>query len=105
MPSLDYPHISKAHGQPARLTRIPRVRVGQIAADYLGFGWSAEEIGRHYSYLSLSEIHSALAYYFDHQEEIETELGVELAELDRDSLSKPSPLRLRLLALRRGEAA
>ncbi len=100
-----YPHIYKADGESARLERLPRVRVGQIAADYLGYGWSAEEIGRHYPSISLAEIHSALAYYFDHKEEIETELDAELAELDRDSLMHPSPLRLRLLALRRGEAA
>ncbi|MEQ8756599.1 MAG: hypothetical protein RID09_24205 [Coleofasciculus sp. G1-WW12-02] len=37
-----YPHIEKAEGQPARLQRIPRVRVAQIVMDYLAYGWSVD---------------------------------------------------------------
>ena len=48
-----------------------------IVADYLGRGWSAEEIVRQYPYLTLAETHAALAYYFDHQSEIESELMAE----------------------------
>jgi hypothetical protein len=76
-----------------------------IVADHLGYGWSAEEIIRQYPYLTPAEVHAALAYYFDHREEIDGELAAELAELDRMAQQPPSPLRLRLLALRRGEAA
>ena len=104
-PVLDYPHIHKAAGEPARLDRLPRIRVAQIVADHLGYGWSAEEIIRQYPYLAPAEVHAALAYYFDHREEIDAELADELAELDRMARQPPSPLRLRLLALRRGEAA
>ena len=73
--------------------------------DYTEYGWSADEIQRQHPYLTLAEIHSALAYYFDHAEEIDAELAAELTELDRTARQPPSPLRLRLLALRRGEAA
>ena len=105
MPVLDYPHIHKVAGEPARLERLPRIRVAQIVADHLGYGWSAEEIVRHYPHLAPAEVHAALAYYFDHREEIDAELAAELAELDRAAQQPPSALRLRLLALRRGEAA
>ena len=105
MPVLDYPHIHKAAGEPARLDRLPRIRVAQIVADHLGYGWSAEEIVRQYPHLTPAEVHAALAYYFDHAEEIDAELAAELTELDRTARQPPSPLRLRLLALRRGEAA
>ena len=77
----------------------------QIAADHLGYGWSAEEIVRQYPHLTHAEVHAALAYYFDHCEEIDAELAAELAELDRTAQQAPSALRLRLLGLRRGEAA
>jgi len=46
MPILDYPHIHKDAGEAARLERCPRIRVAQIVADHLGYGWSAEEIIR-----------------------------------------------------------
>ena len=105
MPAIDYPHIHKSPGEPARLDRLPRVRVAQIVADHLGYGWSAEEIIRQYPYLMPAEVHAALAYYFDHHAEIEAELTSELRELDRTAQEPPSDLRLRLLALRRGNAA
>ncbi|MEY2395129.1 MAG: hypothetical protein QOF94_1474 [Acidobacteriaceae bacterium] len=105
MPALEYPHIHKAAGEPARLERIPRIRVAQIVADHLGYGWSAEEIIRQYPHLTPAEVHAALAYYFDHREEIDAELAAKLCELDRMAQAPPSPLRLRLLALRQGNAA
>ncbi len=42
--SLTYPHIKKIEPQPARLQRIPRIRVAQIVMDYLAYGWSVEEL-------------------------------------------------------------
>lgn len=105
MPALDYPHILKARGEPARIERLPRIRVAQIVADHLGYGWSAEEIIRQYPHLAPAEVHAALGYYFDHREEIDAELDAELAELDRLARLPPSALRLRLLALRRCDPA
>jgi hypothetical protein len=105
MPVLDYPHIIKVAKESARLERLPRVRVAQIVADHLGYGWSAEEIIRQYPYLNPAEVHSALGYYFDHREEIDAELSAEVAILDRGDDGSASPLRLRLLATRRDKGA
>ena len=77
---LTYPHIAKQEGQPARLRRTPRVRVAQIAMDYLTHGWSAEEMCRQHPYLTPAEAHAAMAYYFDHQEEIDREIETEVKE-------------------------
>ena len=76
-PQIAYPHILKRPGEPARLESHPRTRVAMIVSDYLWRGWSAEEIVRQYAHLTLAEVHAALAYYFDHQEEIEEELTQE----------------------------
>ena len=46
-----------------------------IAADHLGHGWSAYQIAEQYPHLRLAEIHSALAYYYDHAEEIQAILS------------------------------
>ena len=97
-----YPHIAKEGSEPARLVRVPRVRVAQIAMDYLFHGWSADEIVRQHPYLLPAEAHAALLYYFDHQEEIsaEIELEIEQAKADRRS-APPSPFVLRMRALGR----
>ena len=92
MSVMEYPHICKVHGEVARLQRLPRVRVAQIVADHLGYGWSAEEIVRQHSHLLPSEVHAALAYYFDHRSEIDAELAAELADLDHTTAPTPSSL-------------
>lgn len=97
--ALTYPHIIKEEGESARLERIPRVRVAQIAMDYLAYGWSVEEMCRQHPYLSLSEAHSAMAYYFDHQDEIDAEIQTELVAVDEArSQTLPTALELRLKA-------
>lgn len=60
-------------------------------------GWSAEEIVRQYPYLTLAEVHAAMTYYFDHREEIESELISEYREVEDWKKAHPtSPLLLRL---------
>lgn len=93
MPSMitqvGYPHIEKRHDAPARLQRVPRVRVAQIAMDYLAYGWSPDEMCRQHAYLLPAEAHSAMAYYFDHQNEIDEEIRAELTLLE----TPPDPLK------------
>jgi uncharacterized protein (DUF433 family) len=97
--SITYPHILKPLSEPARLERNPRLRVSQIVADYLAHGWSPEEMCRQHPDLTLSEAHSAMAYYFDHQQEIDSELAAELEQSESDRRSAlPSKLLLRLRA-------
>ena len=105
MPALDYPHITRSAGGVARLDRLPRIRVAQIAADHIGNGWSAEEIVRQYPHLTAAEVHAALGYYYDHRGEIDAELSAELSALDAADQQAPSALRLRLLAARRAATA
>lgn len=98
---LSYPHIEKAVDQPARLARHPRVRVAQIVMDYLAYGWSADEMCRQHSYLTPAEAHAAMAYYFDHQEEIDAEIEAEMADAERAHRAcQNSSLRMRLRAKR-----
>ena len=77
-----YPHIVKEPDSPARLESHPRTRVAMIVMDYLGRGLGPEDIVRHYPYLALAEVHAAMAYYHDHQEEIDAEIQAELDQLN-----------------------
>lgn len=75
-----------------------------IVSDYQGRGWSAEEIVRQYPYLTLAEIHAALAYYHDHQSEIDLELAAEFEDHEnarRTAQETPILKRLRELKSQR----
>lgn len=99
MPTTMYPHIEAPGSEPARLQRLPRVRVAQIAMDYLAHGWSADEMCRHHPYLKPAEAHAAMAYYFDHQEQMDQEIEAELDQArDFDSRSPRSPFVHRMKA-------
>ncbi len=96
---ITYPHLEKREGQPARLRRVPRVRVAQIVMDYLAYGWSVDEMCRQHPYLTPAEAHAAMAYYFDHRAEIDAEVEMEWkeAELSRAE-APPSPFAMRMKA-------
>lgn len=75
------------------------MRVAQIVMDYLAYGWSVEEMCRQHPYLTLSEAHTAMAYYFDHQDEIDREIQQEWQQSEQAKLqSAPSPFLVRMRA-------
>ena len=98
---LSYPHVEKVDGESARLERWPRIRISQLVMDYLAFGWSPDEMFRQHPYLSSAEAHAAMAYYHDHQAEIDDEAERELIQVDRSLARKlRSPLVQRLRAMK-----
>jgi hypothetical protein len=97
-----YPHIEKEEGQSARLQRLPRIRVAQIVMDYLAYGWSVEEICRQHPYLRSSEAYAAMGYYFDHQQEIDTEIRGEWEQASQEkaqTVTSPFVVRMRARGL------
>jgi len=98
-----YPHIVKEDGQPARLESHPRIRVAQIVMDYIAYGWSVDEMCNQHPYLTPAEGHAAMAYYYDHQTEIDQEIEDECRQVDEDlARAVPSPFLLRMRAQNRG---
>lgn len=92
-------HIEQLAGEPARLARLPRIRVAQIVMDYLAHGWSPDEMCRHHPHLTPVETHAAMTYYYDHQSEIDAEIRAELAEVRAAQSAAPdSPFVLRMRA-------
>ena len=73
------------------------MKVKELVAERLAWGWSPEELYVNHPYLTLGQIYSALAYYADHQQEIDTAIqeDAELADKLRQR-SAPSPLVERL---------
>ncbi len=78
MPKLDYRNIEQ---DPARCGGQPvvvgtRVRVATVLTCYrLGMG--VEEIVQQYPALKPADVHDALAYAYDHLEEIEADLAAD----------------------------
>ena len=75
------------------------VKAIEVVLDHLAYGWSREEMHYQHPHLSPAQIHSALAFYFDHQAEFDTQVerGLRHAE-SLAAASKDSPLRKRLAA-------
>ncbi|MGR3310756.1 MAG: DUF433 domain-containing protein [Candidatus Brocadiales bacterium] len=72
---VPYPYVTThseiAGGAP--VIEGTRITVRCIAG-YYQMGMSVDEILTSLSHLTSSQVHSALAYYFDHQEEIDRDL-------------------------------
>jgi uncharacterized protein (DUF433 family) len=68
------------------------MKVCELAAERIAYGWTPEEMQRNHSSLSLGQIHSALAYYRDHEETIRRDLERrrKRAEALRRELPPPS---------------
>jgi hypothetical protein len=99
LPHTDYPHIEKLGNCPARLKRVPRTRVAMIVMDYLAHGYSPDEMVRQYPYLHIAEVHAAMGYYFDNQDEIDAEIRAELVEAEKmEAEGHKSPFYLRMKA-------
>jgi uncharacterized protein (DUF433 family) len=58
-----------------------QTKVVEIVQDVLAHGWSPAEIHFQHPHLSLGQIHSALAYYYDHISEFEKEVKERLEKV------------------------
>ena len=73
------------------------MKVIELVLDTTTYGWSPEEAQYQHPYLSLGQVHSALAYYWDHQEELDADIARRLAYVDALRQATPlSPLHARL---------
>jgi uncharacterized protein (DUF433 family) len=75
-------------------------KVIEVALDKMAYGWSPEEIHFQHPHLSLAQIHSALAYYYDHQQEIDAEIERRRRETEEMTARDQSPLRKKLHAIK-----
>jgi uncharacterized protein (DUF433 family) len=75
------------------------MKVVELVLDRIAYGWSPEELHYQHPYLTMGQIYSALAYYADHQEELDDDIQkrLELADQLRMTLDSP-PLLDRLKA-------
>lgn len=51
------------------------MKIIELVREAQAYGWSPEELHFQHPYLSLGKIHSALAYYWDHQNELDADIA------------------------------
>ncbi len=51
------------------------VKIIEIISEYIAYGWSPEEIQFQHRYLTMGQIYSAFAYYWDNMDKMNNELS------------------------------
>ena len=73
------------------------MKVVELVMAQMAYGWSPEELHFQHPYLTLGQIHSALAYYWDHKEALDADIEQRLHFADQSrQQAGPSPLAARL---------
>lgn len=96
-----YPHIDR-DAQGAPIVTGTTMKVVEIVMAQRAHGWSPEELCFQFPHLSMADVHAALAYYWDHESELDEEIerSARSAEEARRQ-NAASPLAGRLAALKR----
>lgn len=90
-----YEHIVLENGVP--VISGATMKVIELVAEKIAYGWSPEELHFQHPYLTLGQVYSALAYYWDHASELEQDLERRLRFVKQaEQASGPSPLAAKL---------
>jgi len=91
-----YEHITLDE-QNVPLIAGTQMKVVELILDHIAYGWSPEELRYQHPHLSLGQIHSALAYYWDHQEELDQDIERRLQLVNQiKRTQQPTALETRL---------
>lgn len=98
MTAISPEHIQITTGVCGGKPRIAghRIRVQDVVIWYEHQGMSADEIVYHYPSITLADVHAALAYYYDHLEEIRQQIRESEEFASRLASETPSILQRKL---------
>ena len=65
------------------------MKVIELVLEQNTYGWSAEELHFQHPYLTLGQIHSALAYYWDHKDALDEDIAQRHARVE--ALQRATP--------------
>lgn len=68
------------------------MKVIELVLAQAAYGWSAEELREQFPYLTFGQIYSALAYYWDHQEDLDADIEGRVRKVDSIRKSMPESL-------------
>jgi uncharacterized protein (DUF433 family) len=78
------------------------MKVVELVMAQIAYGWSPEELQFQHPYLTMSQIYSALAYYWDNKEELDADIkrrGEYAEKLRQEAGESPFVARLRAQGL------
>ena len=85
-----YEHIQVTEDQVPMIVGTT-MKVVELITNHLAYGWSPEELHFQHPYLSMGQIHSALAYYWDHKTELDQDIEERLESVDQIQQVTSSP--------------
>jgi len=101
MTTVAITHI-ELDGQAVAWISGTRTKVLELIVDKIAHGSTPEEMSLQYPHLTLGQIHAALAYYYDHRDELDRQIALRWKEADDLALKASDPvLRQKLLALKK----
>ena len=101
MAGVVYPHIEDTPEGVAYVSGT-QTKVIEIALDRIAHHWDADEIQRQHPRLSLAQIYAALAYYFDHQRELDEQIEEQVRSVSQSrAAAGESSVRAKLRAMGR----
>jgi len=92
MIATDYLYITTDEHDVPWIAGTP-TKLVELILDTIAYGWSPEELHFQHPHLSMGQIHSALAYYWDHKQAIDGDIERRLARIDDVRRTAP-PTRL-----------
>lgn len=72
--ATDYTYIL-LNGQSIPYIANSTMKVVELVEFMQAYGWNPEELHTNFPHLSMSKIHAALAYYWDHKAQIDSEIN------------------------------
>jgi uncharacterized protein (DUF433 family) len=96
----EYPHVVLDKDGAAHIQGTT-MKVHELVLEREAYGWSPEELQFQHPYLTLAQIHAALAYYHDHAESLRQEIKRRMLDVEATRTAvedQASPLRERLRA-------
>jgi uncharacterized protein (DUF433 family) len=93
--AIQYPHLTTADDGSIHIGKS-RYKVLHLAAEHYHYGWTAEELLRQHPDLRPEEVYSALAFFYDHYNELVPKLTAAPVGARESSLSRAELLRRRV---------
>ena len=75
-----------------------RIRVQDIYVWHELQGLSADEIASRFEHITMADVYAALAYFWDHRDELQRQMQEETAFVEQMKLKHASPLKEKLAA-------
>src|SRR3990172_810321 len=94
--AIQFPHLTTADDGSIHIGKS-RYKMLHLAGEHYHYGWTAEELLRQHPDLRPEEVYSALAFFYDHYDELAPKLTAVPVDGQKPSLSRAELIRRQAL--------